>query len=250
MSGVPGGDWNLGLGYARRTGHLQFQTVKDGQAMSPRFGVSLPDFMAQTGLTEWDLRDVLADKPAAPAPPEEDTDFGRMRLAAIPADLTGKTVLDVGGYDGFYARLCLERGASEVVLIDNGEWANYGWVAPPKVAGVRRIGCDLLEWEEPADVTMCFNVIYHVRDPWRALRRLRWLTREQLLLCTSFVEGDRPVWEVVDPDGPDQHTFDGYLTVFWRPSIPGLLLLLKRTGWGRVEEVGRAGDHVTVRCLP
>src|SRR4030095_270786 len=37
----------------------------------------------------------------------------------IPADLTGKRVLDVGAWDGYWTFAALKRGAREVVAIDD-----------------------------------------------------------------------------------------------------------------------------------
>src|SRR6476660_6552889 len=37
----------------------------------------------------------------------------------VPADLTAKRVLDVGAWDGYWTFLALERGAREVVAIDD-----------------------------------------------------------------------------------------------------------------------------------
>ena len=42
----------------------------------------------------------------------------RMRLVQIPEDLTGKTVLDMGSWDGFWAFECERRGAKRVLAID------------------------------------------------------------------------------------------------------------------------------------
>ncbi len=40
----------------------------------------------------------------------------------IPADLTGKTVLDIGAYDGFYSFEAERRGAARVVAADSWAW--------------------------------------------------------------------------------------------------------------------------------
>ncbi len=42
----------------------------------------------------------------------------RLRLLRIPADLTGKTVLDIGAYDGFFSFEFERRGAARVLAID------------------------------------------------------------------------------------------------------------------------------------
>lgn len=218
-------------------------------ALDATFTVPLGQFLRTLNISHAEIAAVLGDDPV----PEPDLaalgDFHRIAAGALPDDLTGQRVLDVGGYDGHFSRLCIERGAARVRLIDNGEWQNYHWRVPPTPEGVQRIGCDVLEWQEAADLVVCGNVIYHMRDPWRALRHLRTLCRGRLVLWTSFVPGNDAVWKVVDPDeeGPTHgQIFDDYYTVFWRPSVPGLLLLLRRTGWTEVEEVGRDGDHVVV----
>jgi tRNA (mo5U34)-methyltransferase len=53
-------------------------------------------------------------------------------LYRVPADLTGKRVLDVGAWDGFWSFEALKRGAREVVAIDDFSNAIYkgeqrGW---------------------------------------------------------------------------------------------------------------------------
>src|SRR4029453_15582841 len=50
------------------------------------------------------------------------------KLAGIhmPADLTGKTVLDIGSYDGFFAFEAERRGAARVLATDKICWNLYG----------------------------------------------------------------------------------------------------------------------------
>src|SRR5262245_60905486 len=43
----------------------------------------------------------------------------------LPADLTGKRVLDIGAFDGFYSFECERRGA-EVVAIDGNSATGFG----------------------------------------------------------------------------------------------------------------------------
>ena len=51
----------------------------------------------------------------------------RYRLQAIPNDLSGARVLDVGTFDGFYAFLAERRGAARVVAVDNEQYVD--WIA-------------------------------------------------------------------------------------------------------------------------
>ena len=52
------------------------------------------------------------------------TEFLRQQLAALDLpDLRGKSVLDIGAWDGFYSFVAEERGAARVVACDHFAWA-------------------------------------------------------------------------------------------------------------------------------
>jgi len=185
--------------------------------------------------------------------PREKLPVKELRAKAIrSANVTGKTVIDVGGYDGTAASFALAHGARRAIVVDNGEYLSYdGWEARLMPPFVEHHGCDFLQWEEPADILICGNVIYHVREPWTFLRRARWLCRDAMVLWTPVVENDAPAWQVHDPDesvgGPYRQGVDvPYQHVFWRPSLAGLLMLLRRTGWTAIEIVGQVGENVAV----
>src|SRR5947209_18146324 len=46
----------------------------------------------------------------------------QLRRAAMPADLTGWSVLDVGAWDGYYSFEAERRGASRVMALDHVVW--------------------------------------------------------------------------------------------------------------------------------
>src|SRR5438874_1190950 len=50
----------------------------------------------------------------------------RLKFLQIPADLRGKTVLDIGAWDGFFSFECERRGASRVLAIDTYAWDEHG----------------------------------------------------------------------------------------------------------------------------
>src|SRR5713226_4232481 len=105
----------------------------------------------------------------------------------LPLDCEGKSVLDIGGYDGRAAKVALERGAASAILLDNGEWAQYDWGAPGLAdERIKRVDGDFLDYHKPADIVICHKVIYHLRDPLAGLRKLHELTREWLSISTSF----------------------------------------------------------------
>src|SRR5687767_5851886 len=50
--------------------------------------------------------------------------LGRLDL---PERLDGKTVLDVGAWDGYHSFECARRGAASVLATDSYSWGDGGW---------------------------------------------------------------------------------------------------------------------------
>lgn len=163
-------------------------------------------------------------------------------------DLEGKSFLDIGGYDGTIAALALDLGASEATVVDNGEWCQYGWPEPERDERVRYEQLDL-NYAFPADVVAAMNILYHLEDPIGGLRSLRVLARERLLLCTSFVAGPENYWRLYDATDPGERIPEGakQYTVYFKPTVSGLLRGLKRVGF-EPDTPRVVGDHVLVVC--
>jgi tRNA (mo5U34)-methyltransferase len=115
----------------------------------------------------------------------------RYRIPVLPENLTGKSVLDVGTFDGFYAFLVESRGAARVVAIDNEQyrdWVRARWgVELEGAEGFRTIArllgsrvdyrrldafeLDLIE--ETFDLIFCFGILHRVSNPLGLLEGLR-----------------------------------------------------------------------------
>lgn len=104
----------------------------------------------------------------------------------FPADLTGKTVLDLGCNHGFFCFEALRRGASRVVGYD---------MRPNTIRGARLLAkcLDLdVEFsvrdlngpliEEHFDYTLCLNVLHHLHDPLRTIDNMAAITRDRVAL--------------------------------------------------------------------
>jgi SAM-dependent methyltransferase len=115
----------------------------------------------------------------------------RYRLQAIPEDLAGARVLDVGTFDGFYAFLAERRGAARVVALDNEQYVDwissrFGIQLEPG-GGFRTIAellgsrveyrrLDALEAArlgETFDLIFCCGILHRVEAPLTLLRVLR-----------------------------------------------------------------------------
>ncbi len=115
----------------------------------------------------------------------------RYRISALPVDLAGKTVLDVGTFDGFYAFLAERRGAARVVAVDNEQyrlWVAARWNSTLRGGeGFRMIhrlldsaveyrkmdARDLGRLDEHFDLVYCFGLLHRVESPIELLRSLR-----------------------------------------------------------------------------
>jgi tRNA (mo5U34)-methyltransferase len=118
----------------------------------------------------------------------------RLELLAIPSDLSGKTVLDIGAYDGFFSFEFERRGAARVLAIDTYSWDKQRGLEcflaareffNSKVEHRRMDVSELCPQEVGTfDLVFCAGLLYHVQDPLLALKRIRSVTRKQLILET------------------------------------------------------------------
>ncbi len=113
---------------------------------------------------------------------------------AIPADLSGKTVLDVGCNAGFYALEMKRRGAARVVGIDADarylEQARFAAEVCDADIELHRLSVyDVAALGERFDVVLFMGVLYHLRHPLLALDRLRAHATGDLLVFQSLLRG-------------------------------------------------------------
>jgi tRNA (mo5U34)-methyltransferase len=146
---------------------------------------------------------------------------------AIPADLSGKSVLDIGCNGGFYSIEMKRRGAAHVVGIDHD----------PDYLAQARFAADVLGLDiefhqlsvydvaqlgERFDVVIFMGVLYHLRHPLLALDLIRAHVAGDMLLFQSMQRGSRDVAELAE-DYPFTET-----GIFDRPDYPKLHFIEKR----------------------
>jgi tRNA (mo5U34)-methyltransferase len=138
---------------------------------------------------------------------------------AIPADLTGKTVLDVGCNAGFYSLEMKRRGAKRVVGIDSdpGYLAQARFAAEMSEADIAFHQLDVYsvaELGEKFDIVLFMGVLYHLRHPLLALDLLYEHAVNDLLVFQSLLRGSRQT-PPLDKDYPFEET-----GIFERPGYP------------------------------
>lgn len=161
----------------------------------------------------------------------------------LPDDLTGKSVLDLGSWDGFFAFECERRGASRVVAVDDFVWRNHatkdrGFDLAHEVlqSKVKKVHCsfeslDNLD-ESSFDYVLMLGVLYHAPDPLGYLRRVRRLCSGTLILETHVDLLDFPRPAIAYYEGS---TLGNDPTNFWGPNTAAVVGMLKDSGFKHVE---------------
>jgi tRNA (mo5U34)-methyltransferase len=113
---------------------------------------------------------------------------------AIPRDLSGWSVLDIGCNAGFYSQEMKRRGAAQVLGIDTDErylaQARYAAeIAGLEIAFERLSVYELPRLQRRFDLVLFMGVLYHLRYPLLALDILRDHVVDRLLVFQSMLRG-------------------------------------------------------------
>jgi tRNA (mo5U34)-methyltransferase len=136
--------------------------------------------------------------------------FKYQRFAhALPTDLKGKSVLDIGCNAGFYAMEMARRGAARVVGIDSDpRYLAQAQLAAEALGFADRIELrqidvyDVGALGERFDVVIFMGVLYHLRHPLLALDLIHEHAAGDMLVFQTLQRGSGEVLEV-----PEDHPF-------------------------------------------
>jgi tRNA (mo5U34)-methyltransferase len=217
-----------------------------------------------------DLGDGLATKTksAIGEPVEHPRPTWEIVKAALPNDLSGKTVLDVGCNAGFYSIKAKERGAARVLGIDAQRELIRQAVFVRNVKGLeidyQRMSVYDLDSRELGqfDVTLALGLIYHCKHLVLALEKLFLVTRELLILETAIYPPEKAPKSFVYAEGGTRPTLhpiayvenlpDAKEAVFnwFLPSTAALTALLKNVGFDEVSVLptGVQTDRAVMVC--
>jgi tRNA (mo5U34)-methyltransferase len=127
------------------------------------------------------------------------TERGLPRLQ-LPPSLAGKSVLDIGAWDGFYSFEAARRGASHVLATDSFAWSGESWGSKDgftlarSLLGLEEVVADLNvdvmdlsrdRLGRTFDVVLLLGVLYHLKNPIAALERAAEVCNELLVLETE-----------------------------------------------------------------
>ena len=174
------------------------------------------------------------------------------RLNFIP-DLKNKTFLDIGSEEGYGVFNAIKKNAKFAKGLNIYEDKEYDFfpnrlrgkgVTPRKRADIEETqnfltkeykltGSSKLKFEyknvynlgdEKFDFVFCFGVLYHLKNPYKAIENLFQVTNETLIIETQGIKNDKYLNAKIDDS-------DGFV----RHSSNSLKFLLKKAGFKRVE---------------
>jgi len=186
---------------------------------------------------------------------------------ALPADLRGKTVLDLGCNAGFYSLEMKRRGAARVVGVDS----DPRYLAQAELAAefygldieLRQLSVyDVAGLGERFDVVLFMGVLYHLRHPLLALDLLREHVVGDLLVFQSMLRGAEHVAAVAEdyhfhdhapfsePGFPAMYFIEGRYagdpSNWWIPNRAGVEALLRSAGFAIHDQP----EHEVYLCRP
>jgi tRNA (mo5U34)-methyltransferase len=160
-----------------------------------------------------------------------------------PLELSGRSVLDIGAWNGAFSFEAKRRGAARVVASDSYTWRHPHYRGRETIELARRelgLAIELLDEDVMLlnrkqhgahDVILLLGVFYHLINPIAPLMRIRAMTGEVLVIETHLdaTELDRPAM-IFYPGA----TLANDPTNWWGPNPLLLHELLREIGFARV----------------
>jgi tRNA (mo5U34)-methyltransferase len=159
-----------------------------------------------------------------------------------PFDLRGRSVLDIGAWNGAFSFAAKRRGAARVLATDEFAWTHpvYRGLESFELAQAE-LGLDVETLQmDPTrmdaslgafDLVLFLGVFYHLFDPIDVLQRMRAVTRQVLLVETHQDGLGRAAPGMVFYPGRTLANDD---TNWWGPNPPLMLHLLRQLGFARI----------------
>jgi tRNA (mo5U34)-methyltransferase len=179
--------------------------------------------------------------------PGIDDSPAKLRRLALPDDLKGVRVLDIGAADGFFSFEAERRGADRVLALDCYYSTGVGGEIKTRFEFARKVlnsrvehmDLDVLDISPATigsfDLVLFLGVLYHARHPLLALERVFSVTKRQLILETHVdqIWSRRPLM-VFYPG----NELNNDSTNWWGPNPSAVEAMLGSVGFRTVKKVG------------
>lgn len=206
---------------------------------------------------QWWHRIRLSPEYTTPGICAHEVDVATSRFG-MPEDLTHKSVLDIGAYDGMFSFEAERRGSPSVTAVDKFQKGGrheplseslatfnlakkvlnssvefyHGWLE------------DVKRWK--ADVVLYYGVLYHIKNPLEAIETLAQIAQEQCLIETTYAQDQSVMRKPVLEYRPG---FDNDPTNYFYPSLSWLDLACRQSGFKKTELVYSDGIRCTIRAI-
>jgi tRNA (mo5U34)-methyltransferase len=166
----------------------------------------------------------------------------------LPKDLSGKRVLDIGCWDGFFS-FAAERNGAQVVAIDC--WR------PEKFFEAHRALNSRVEFHEMSvyelsrekvgvfDIVFFLGVLYHLQHPLLSLQRVCEVTRDKAIIASYVIDN------ILDTASPIMEFYPldelgGQYDNWWGPNTECLIKMAESAGFAQTDMIYRESTSITI----
>lgn len=187
----------------------------------------------------------------------KDETLSKLMCIKMPPDLKGKTVIDVGAWDGFFSFEAERRGA-KVLAIDTIAWQrDFMWdprqnkeMPHTKKAGfnfAHKILKSNVESKEievmdlskeigEFDLVLCLGILYHLKDPFGMCRKMFDITKKDGMLILETQIDKEDIKEPVMAFYPTNEC-NNDSSNWWGPNPECVEKMLKSAGYKEVKRI-------------
>jgi len=173
-----------------------------------------------------------------------DPSLEKVKILHLDEDLSGKSVLDIGTWDGFYSFEAERRGAKDVLAIDSFVWkkknigrAGFDFARKALNSKVRDKEMEFMDISPENigtfDIVIFSGILYHMRHPLHILEKVSSVTKEKLIVETYL--------DALDIQRPAMIFYPGTELAedpsnWWGPNPLAIHAMLKDVGFIHVKE--------------